>query len=635
MNRLGGRSNSGEGGEEPERWVPRSGPASTNNATKQVASARFGVTPAYLVAADELQIKIAQGSKPGEGGQLPASKAAPHIARLRYAQPGIALISPPPHHDIYSIEDLAELIYDLRQVNPHARINVKLVAEAGVGIVAAGVVKAGADAILVSGHDGGTGASPRGSIKHAGSPWELGLAEAHQVLTLNGLRRRVVLQVDGGLKTGRDVAIAAALGADEFGFGTAALVALGCVMARQCHLNTCPAGIATQRADLRARFAGTPEMLVAYFLQVAEEVRRILAALGLRRLSDLVGRVDLLEPRVETASVDVRPLLVCVAPLEPDDSQRDAGAVGAPSPGRWTEKLEDLNARIVRDVEPLIGQRPIQLAYAIRNTDRAVGARLAGVVARRWGNAGVPHPVRLTFLGSAGQSFGAFLLPGIELELVGEANDGVGKGMHGGRIVIRRPRVAVATDRADVLVGNTALYGATGGAVFIAGSAGERFAVRNSGASAVVEGVGDHGCEYMTGGLVAVLGSVGRNFAAGMTGGVAYVWDPDETLPALVNRELVELRSLDADELAHLEALVGEHYRLTGSARAARVLASWREARRVFKKVAPRADGPVASDRRHDRAAAPDRTPAPPALVASGDLTGWRSSRAAAGSDTR
>jgi glutamate synthase (ferredoxin) len=497
MNQIGARSNSGEGGEEPDRFGHASG-----NRTKQVASARFGVTPAYLRSADELQIKIAQGSKPGEGGQLPAMKVVPHIARLRHAQPGTPLISPPVHHDIYSIEDLAELIFDLRAFHPTARMNVKLVASTGVGVIATGVVKAGAQAIQISGHDGGTGASPRASIKHSGMPWEIGLAEAHRALIDAGLRHRVVLQTDGGLKTGRDIAIAAALGADEYGFGTAALVALGCVMARQCHMNTCPVGIATQRPDLRNRFTGTADQLIGYLRLVAGEVREILASLGLQQLQDLVGRADLLRQRSDVkTSLALDPLLRAC---------RDAG-------------LGARDSRAARRLSEAPTSNPVSLASAtgaIANTDRAFGAAIAGEIALRHGDAGLPDgAIQLAVTGSAGQSFGAFSLPGMRLSLVGDANDGLGKGMHGGEIVVA-PSARERGRARQVLVGNATLYGATGGRVFIAGAAGERFAIRNSGATAVVEGVGDHACEYMTGGTVVILGAFGRNFAAGMTGGV-------------------------------------------------------------------------------------------------------------------
>jgi len=577
MNRLGGRSNSGEGGEEPERYLDRHTPTSSNCETKQVASARFGVTPAYLISASELQIKMAQGSKPGEGGQLPGEKNMTHIARLRHAQPGIPLISPPPHHDIYSIEDLAQLIYDLKSFNPGARINVKLVAQAGVGIVAAGCVKAGADAIQISGHDGGTGASPRGSIKHAGVPWELGLAETQQVLTLKGMRARVVVQTDGGLKTGRDVAMAAALGADEYGFGTAAVVAIGCVMARQCHLNTCPVGVATQRPDLRAKFAGTPEMAITYFRLLAEEVRAILARLGLRTMGDLVGRVDLLKVKPATATegrLDLSPLLT---PVQPIPVSACANAV-RPS------RRKTLNERIARRATAFLGRQPLQFFYRVKNTDRTVGARLAGAIAERFGNEGVPlHPVRLVLSGSAGQSFGAFTLPGMRIELTGEANDCVGKGMHGGEIVIRPPHRGAG----GVLVGNTVLYGATGGRLFVAGGGGERFAVRNSGAMAVVEGVGDHGCEYMTGGTVVVLGAIGRNFAAGMTGGRAFVYDPTGDAQRQCNQELASPGPLTSADAAELNLLIAEHFERTRSPLARRLLDRWATVQGQFWKYEP------------------------------------------------
>jgi glutamate synthase domain-containing protein 2/glutamate synthase domain-containing protein 1/glutamate synthase domain-containing protein 3 len=589
MNRLGARSNSGEGGEEPDRFARSTSAAPSGelewdgSRTKQVASARFGVTPAYLRSADELQIKIAQGSKPGEGGQLPAIKVVPHIARLRHAQPGTPLISPPVHHDIYSIEDLAQLIYDLRAFHPSARINVKLVASTGVGIIAAGVAKAGADAIQISGHDGGTGASPRGSIKHAGMPWEIGLAEAHRALAASALRGRVVLQTDGGLKTGRDIAIAAALGADEYGFGTAALVAIGCVMARQCHANTCPVGIATQREDLRAGFTGTADMLVGYLRLVAEEVRQILASLGLRRLEDLVGRSDLLRRRAGVApSVSVDWILdgdVVRAFQASRYRSADTGDRSAERRGRSAERLPPPLAdgtselrrgspeRRWREGGALreTFDRPLVISGRISNTDRAFGAAIAGEIAARYGDAGLPDgSVQFSMTGSAGQSFGAFSLPGMRLVLVGDANDGVGKGMHGGEIVVCPPARERGRAR-QVLVGNSALYGATGGRVFIAGAAGERFAVRNSGASAVVEGVGNHGCEYMTGGTVVILGPCGSNFAAGMTGGVAYVLDRHQRLARRVNPDLIAVGALSQGERKLLEELLVAHERATGS----------------------------------------------------------------------
>jgi len=595
MNRMGSRSNSGEGGEEPERFRPAPGEPNANSTTKQVASGRFGVTPAYLISATELQIKMAQGSKPGEGGQLPASKVVDHIARLRHAQPGTSLISPPPHHDIYSIEDLAQLIFDLRSFHPAARINVKLVSQVGVGIVAAGVVKCGATAIQLSGHSGGTGASPRGSIKHAGMPWEVGLAETQQILTMNGLRHRVVLQADGGLKTGRDVAIAAALGAEEYGFGTAALVAIGCLMARQCHLNTCPVGIASQRPDLRAKFAGTPEQAIAYFRLVAEDVRRILASLGLRRIQELVGRTDLLQQRADVAepTIDLAPILAFRAPAADQTSgteSRGAGAeaVAAARP-HTVAPVGKLNERLVAALSPRIGHEPLEWRSEIHNVDRTVGARLSGLAAAKYGDAGLPHPLKLEFTGSAGQSLGAFLLPGMHITVKGDANDFVGKGMHGGEIVLTPPARSARTRRDRVLAGNSVLYGATGGRLFIAGRAGERFAVRNSGATAVVEGVGEHGCEYMTGGVVLVLGDVGRNFAAGMTGGRAYVYDPADTLDKRCNSELVDVLAVEEDEWEELHQLILDHRRLTNSAMARAVLTNWPRAHRDFRLVLPRA----------------------------------------------
>ncbi|HZP48838.1 MAG TPA: glutamate synthase large subunit [Vicinamibacterales bacterium] len=548
MNRIGARSNSGEGGEEPDRFVRAPAGDWAGSRTKQIASARFGVTPAYLRSADEIQIKIAQGSKPGEGGQLPAAKVVSHIARLRHAQPGTPLISPPVHHDIYSIEDLAQLIFDLRAFNPAARINVKLVASTGIGVIATGVVKAGADALQISGHDGGTGASSRASIKHAGMPWEIGLADAHRALVAAGLRDRVVLQTDGGLKTGRDIAVAAALGADEYGFGTAALVAVGCVMARQCHLNTCPVGIATQREDLRAEFAGTPDMLIGYLRLVAGEVREILASIGVPSIADLIGRCDALRPRADVATtLSLRELL-----------RRDPRAVvHGPGAGRRTPNT----ARTSKPDAPIAAR----VAGTIANTDRAFGAAIAGRIAARHGDAGLPDgSVQLSMTGTAGQSFGAFALPGMRLTLVGDANDGLGKGMHGGEIVVA-PAARERGRARQVLVGNAALYGATGGRVFVAGHVGERFAVRNSGATAVVEGAGDHGCEYMTGGTVVVLGPVGRNFAAGMTGGIAFVSDRQRLLAARTDGEHLAVTPLTTAQQRFVRDLIETHERLTGS----------------------------------------------------------------------
>jgi glutamate synthase (ferredoxin) len=583
MNRLGALSNSGEGGEDPDRFGDE-----RNSPIKQVASARFGVTPGYLVAARELQIKMAQGSKPGEGGQLPAHKVTDEIARLRHAMPGVALISPPPHHDIYSIEDLAQLIYDLKQVNPRAAVSVKLVAEAGVGTVAAGVVKGGADVVLISGHTGGTGASPLSSIKNAGIPWELGLAEAQQTLVLNGLRGRVRLRADGGLKTGRDVVLAALLGADEFSFGTAAVVAEGCLMARTCQSNNCPVGIATQRPELRAKFAGTPENVMHFFLHIAQEVREILAALGARSLDALIGRTDLLcqiagGPDQGGDPLDLTPLLARLDP--PGAAIRYLGG------SQGATQVNDLNGRLLEQAGPTLDNgRPITCGYLITNRDRTVGATLAGQVAARYGENGLPEgTIRFCFIGSAGQSFGAFLAPGIHLALEGEANDYVGKGMAGGEITVRPPLTAPYAAHASTIMGNTVLYGATGGAIFAAGRAGERFAVRNSGARAVVEGIGDHGCEYMTGGLVLVLGPTGRNFAASMTGGLAYVYDADAQFPPRCNQELVALHRLDGEDETTVQTLLQCHHTRTGSVCAADLLARWATVKGAFWRVQPRA----------------------------------------------
>jgi glutamate synthase domain-containing protein 2/glutamate synthase domain-containing protein 1/glutamate synthase domain-containing protein 3 len=572
-NGVGARSNSGEGGEDPARFGTEA-----NSRIKQVASARFGVTPAYLASADELQIKIAQGSKPGEGGQLPAAKVTEAIAALRHAQPGIDLISPAPHHDIYSIEDLAQLVYDLRQVNPAADVSVKLVAEVGVGTIAAGVTKALADVVHVSGSDGGTGASPLASIKHAGLPWELGLAETRNRLIEDGLRDRVRVRVDGGFRIGRDVVIAALLGADEFSFGTAVLLAQGCLMVRTCHLDTCPVGIATQRPELRARFAGTPEMVSGYLTLVAQDVRRILALLGLRSIDEAIGRTDLLRAdagRVSASGLDLSPLLETTAA---------GGSVAASRPARARSALGD---RLAEEAVPaLLGGERRELTYTITNRDRTVGARLGGAMGAALGDRTPTGAVRVALTGDAGQSLGAFLTEGVEIRLVGTANDGVGKGMAGGRIVLSAPP---RTDDGPVLVGNAALYGATGGELFVAGGAGERFAVRNSGATAVVEGVGANGCEYMTGGVVVVLGEIGPNFAAGMTGGLAYLFDPAGSLGRFVNPDLVDIVDLATDGRHELADLLRRHVRHTGSEAAGTVLASWPEAASAFRLVAPKA----------------------------------------------
>ena len=589
MNRMGARSNTGEGGEDPATYTPLPGGDRADNQIKQVASGRFGVTTEYLVRAAELEIKIAQGSKPGEGGQLPGHKVTDLIARLRHAVVGIPLISPPPHHDIYSIEDLAQLIHDLKQVNPTARVGVKLVAEAGVGTVAAGVAKAYADYVLVSGHNGGTGASPLSSIKHAGSPWEVGLAETQAVLLHNGLRERIEVRVDGGLRTGRDVVMAAVLGAEAFGFGTSAVVALGCAMARQCHLNTCPTGIATQRPELRRKFRGTPEQVIAYFTLVAAEVREILATLGYRRLDDIIGRVELLQrvERPETPRAQLLDLALMLTPPADQHRPRRHSVRRNERPG-----IVSLDAEIQGPLEEALTRgEPFTGSYGIGNHHLAVGARIAGSLARRYGGGGPPAPVRLRFRGSAGQSFGAFTLPHMHLHLEGEANDHVGKGLCGGELAIRPFRAAAYTYGAEppVILGNTALYGATSGRLFAAGGAGDRFAVRNSGADAVVEGVGDHCCEYMTGGVVVVLGPVGRNFGAGMSNGVAYVLDESGVFSSRCNLELVEITVPTREDARQLAALLRRHRQETGSLRALAVLRHWPHYRELFRKVAPRA----------------------------------------------
>jgi glutamate synthase (ferredoxin) len=557
MNQIGALSNSGEGGEGSERF---GGPR--NSAVKQVASGRFGVTPGYLASAEELQIKMAQGSKPGEGGQLPGHKVTAEIARLRHTEPGVTLISPPPHHDIYSIEDLAQLIYDLKAFKPSARVSVKLVSTPGVGTVAVGVAKAQADAILVSGAEGGTGASPLESIKHAGSPWELGLAEAHQVLVANGLRSGVALETDGGLRTGRDVVVAALLGAERFGFGTLPLLALGCKMVRQCHLNTCPVGIATQREDLRAKFTGAADQVVTLFRLLAEEVRIHLAALGARTLGEVIGRADLLWPTDHPSAAGLARLLV-----------RAEGRLR--HPGFRRARLSTLSRRLVEESKPAIEQgRPVTLSYPISNVDRTIGAGVSGEVAARHGDEGLPEgTIAITLAGTAGQSFGAWLVRGVDLRLEGTANDYVGKGMGGGSVtVVPRRGDGIHVPHAG---GNAVLYGATGGVAFLAGSVGQRFAVRNSGAVAVVEGCSDHGCEYMTGGVAVVLGPVGRNFAAGMTGGVAYVWDPDAVLSRFVADTSPAMRRLLEVEEIEVRALIEEHHRRTASPVAAGLLGEW------------------------------------------------------------
>jgi glutamate synthase (ferredoxin) len=591
MNRLGGKSNTGEGGEDPERYRPLPNGDSKNSAIKQVASGRFGVTSEYLVHARELQIKMAQGAKPGEGGQLPGSKVYPWIARVRHSTPGVGLISPPPHHDIYSIEDLAELIHDLKNANPEARISVKLVAEIGVGTIAAGVAKAHADVVLISGHDGGTGASPLTSIKHAGIPWELGLAETQQVLLRNDLRSRVALEVDGQLKTGRDVVIGALLGAEEFGFATAPLVALGCVMTRVCHLNTCPVGIATQDPELRKRFAGDPQHVVHFMRFIAQEVREFMARLGFRTFDEMVGRADRLEMRPAIEHWKARSLDFSRI-LHVPDLPRGRARTCQVRQEHGLEQSLDATTLIPLSRPALEEARPVRASLPIRNTNRAVGTMLGGAVTRRHGPHGLPDDtIQLRFQGSAGQSFGAFLPRGITLMLEGDANDYLGKGLSGGRIVVYPPAGATFVPEENVIAGNVAFYGATAGDAFIRGLAGERFCVRNSGAQAVVEGVGDHACEYMTGGRVVVLGPTGRNFAAGMSGGIAYVLDEDGTFARRCNRAMVSLAALAAvdqtDEVEAVRALIQRHLEFTASVRAARLLADWPGAVARIVRVIP------------------------------------------------
>ncbi|MGE3488710.1 MAG: glutamate synthase large subunit [Vicinamibacterales bacterium] len=588
MNRMGAKSNTGEGGEDPARYVPDANGDSRRSAIKQVASGRFGVTSEYLVSADDIQIKMAQGAKPGEGGQLPGHKVYPWIAKVRYSTPGVGLISPPPHHDIYSIEDLAQLIFDLKNANPAARVHVKLVAESGVGTVAAGVSKAHADVVLISGHDGGTGASPLTSLKHAGVPWELGLAETQQVLLMNRLRDRIVVQVDGQMKTGRDVVIAALLGAEEFGFATAPLVVMGCVMMRVCHLNTCPVGIATQDPELRKTFAGKPEFVENFFRFIAQEVRELMAELGFRTVDEMVGRAECLDfapakDHWKARGVDLTQLLH--VPELPAGAARRATC-------RQDAGLDRvLDRQIIEQAAPALEHgSPVQLSFAIRNTDRTVGTMLGYEVTRRHGGQGLADDtIAVNFTGSAGQSFGAFLPRGITLTLAGEANDFVGKGLSGGRLVVRPPRNAAFAAEENVIIGNVALYGATSGEAFVRGVAGERFAVRNSGAQAVVEGVGDHGCEYMTGGRVVVLGPTGRNFAAGMSGGVAYVLDTDGSFALNCNIDMVALEHLEeAAGIEQLRALIARHVALTGSAVGERVLQTWSTMQQQFVVVMPR-----------------------------------------------
>ncbi len=583
MNRIGGRSNTGEGGEDEERYA-----SDRRSSIKQVASGRFGVTASYLVNADELQIKIAQGAKPGEGGQLPGHKVDAVIARVRHSIPGVQLISPPPHHDIYSIEDLAQLISDLKNVNPRARVSVKLVAESGVGTVAAGVAKARADVILISGYDGGTGAAPLTSIKHAGVPWEMGLAETQQVLVMNDLRSRVLVQTDGKLQTGRDVAIAALLGAEEFGFSTAPLIAMGCIMMRKCHLNTCPVGIATQDPRLRAKFAGAPEHVINYFFFVAEQVRQWMARMGFRKMDEMIGRVDKLEMRNAGDHWKARGLDFSQILYNPQVPAR-VGRRSMIAQDHAIDKV--LDRELIEIARPALeGLGTVKRALPIRNVHRSTGAMLSGEVARRFGSKGLdPDSIRFSFTGSAGQSFGAFLGRGVTLELEGDANDYTGKGLSGGKLIVYPPRQSTFAPEENILIGNVALYGATSGEAFFCGRAGERFAVRNSGATAIVEGTGDHCCEYMTKGLVIVLGETGRNFAAGMNGGIAYVFDADGAFRSVrCNRGSVDLDEVDAADRETLRYWIARHAEETASPRANWILENWDAAMRQFIKVFPR-----------------------------------------------
>ena len=615
MNRIGGKSNTGEGGELSERFRPMENGDSMRSAIKQVASGRFGVTAEYLVNADDIQIKVAQGAKPGEGGQLPGHKVDQIIAKVRHSTPGVGLISPPPHHDIYSIEDLAQLIHDLKNVNPKARISVKLVSEVGVGTVAAGVSKAHADHVTIAGYDGGTGASPITSIKHAGLPWEIGLAETHQTLALNNLRGRIAVQTDGGLRTGRDVVIAALLGADEFGFATAPLIVEGCLMMRKCHLNTCPVGIATQDPELRKRFTGKPEHVINYFFFVAAEVRELMAQLGFKKFQDMIGQSDRLNMRTAISHWKAKGLDLSRILYKPDLT-RDVALYNCEEQEHALEKA--LDQKVIELARPALDEgKPVKIEMEIRNTNRTFGSMLSGEIAQRYGHKGLPEDtINIVLKGIAGQSFGAFLAAGISVELRGEANDYVGKGLSGGRLVIYPPPECPIIAEQNIIVGNTVLYGAISGECYFRGVAGERFAVRNSGAIAVIEGLGDHGCEYMTGGVVVVLGSTGRNFAAGMSGGIAYVLDETGDFELRCNMAMVELEAIRDEDTAlenlghqggdmethgrvdvmhgmtrydtqRLKNLIEKHAHYTASSRAQAILKNWEDYLPKFVKVMP------------------------------------------------
>jgi glutamate synthase (NADPH) large chain len=587
MNRIGGKSNSGEGGEDSIRFERKANGDWERSAIKQVASGRFGVTSYYLSNADELQIKMAQGAKPGEGGQLPGHKVDEWIGRVRHSTPGVGLISPPPHHDIYSIEDLAQLIFDLKNANRQARINVKLVSQAGVGTVAAGVAKAKADAILISGADGGTGASPISSVRHAGLPWELGLAEAHQTLVKNNLRSRVVLQTDGQIRTGRDIAVATLLGAEEWGVATAALVVEGCIMMRKCHLNTCPVGIATQDSELRKLFTGNPDDVVNFFHFLAQDLRETMAQLGFRSITEMVGRTDVLRVRQNIDHWKVRKLDLSPI-LHREPAREHVGVYKQIEQDFELEKV--LDWRLLEAAKSAIDDgEPVQQRFIIRNIDRSVGALLSNEVSKKHKAKGLPEDtVHFTFKGSAGQSFGAFVAPGLRFELEGEANDYFGKGLSGGKLIVYPDREATFKPEDNIIIGNVAFYGATSGEAYIRGQAGERFCVRNSGVSAVVEGVGDHACEYMTGGRVVVLGKTGRNFAAGMSGGIAYVFDAENDLERLCNKDMVDLERMTEEDKREVKDMIEKHFRYTGSDPAEWILENWEVASGLFVKVMPK-----------------------------------------------
>jgi glutamate synthase (NADPH/NADH) large chain len=584
MNKIGAASCSGEGGEDPKRFIKMKNGDSSNSKIKQVASARFGVTIEYLNNCNEIEIKIAQGAKPGEGGQLPGFKVSKEIARLRHSTPGVTLISPPPHHDIYSIEDLAQLIYDLKQINPKARVGVKLVASTGVGTIAAGVAKAKADVILISGHSGGTGASPQTSIKYVGIPWEMGLTEANQILTLNGLRQQVILRTDGGIKTGRDVVIAAMMGAEEFGIGTTSLVAMGCIMVRQCHSNTCPVGICTQDENLRKKFTGTPDKVVNLFTFIAQEVREILAELGFKTLNEIVGRTELLRQVSRGISnlddLDLSPLLV---QADPGENKRYCAT------NSINEVPSSLDEKIYEDIKNSIGEDKLELSYEIKNIHRAVGTRLSHYIFKNFDKKNIQENiVKINLSGSAGQSLGAFGIKGLKLNVTGDANDYVGKGLSGATIVIKPPLDNNLIAKDNTIIGNTVLYGATSGKLFAAGQSGERFAVRNSGAEAVVEGCDSNGCEYMTGGTVVILGKVGDNFGAGMTGGMVFVYDPTDEFEKYVNSESVIWQKIESKYWTeYLKDMIVQHYEETNSSLAKRILDNFELEKNSFKQICP------------------------------------------------